>query len=116
MASAINKQQKSIVDLSGIVKHLGYDIHEVRDGVSRGSNTGSGTSKTPQNYTGNISELWEEIDELFEKKNGEKRSMARLYPMVAEEIRTLVTNHKKGVAIGESTIRNFHKKLTKKIH
>ena len=38
--------------------------------------------------------------------------MARLYPMVAEEIRTLVTNHKKGVAIGESTIRNFHKKDT----
>ena len=39
--------------------------------------------------------------------------MARLYPKVAEEIRTLVINHKKGVAISDATVRNFHKKLTK---
>src|SRR6185369_8692672 len=96
------------------LKHLGYDIREVRDGVAKSSNAGSGTSKTPQNYTGTILELWEEIDALFDgKKRVEKRFMARLYPKVAEEIRTLVINHKKGVAISEATIRNFHKKLTK---
>ena len=96
------------------MKHLGYDIRKVRDGVARSSNAGSGTSKTPQNYTGTIFELWEEIDALFdEKKRIEKRSMARLYPKVAEEIREIVIKHKKGVAISDATIRNFHKKLTK---
>ncbi|CAG8693968.1 1555_t:CDS:1, partial [Ambispora gerdemannii] len=85
-----------------------------RDGVTRSSNAGSDTSKTPQNYTGTIFKLWEEIDTLFnEKKRVEKRSMARLYPKVAEEIRTLVINHKRGVAISDATIRNFHKKTTK---
>ena len=39
--------------------------------------------------------------------------MARLYPKVAEEIRVLVINHKRGVAISDATIRNFHKKTTK---
>jgi hypothetical protein len=57
MSLAIKKQQKSITDLSETVKHLGYDIREVRDGFARGSNSGSGTSKSPQNYTGNIFEL-----------------------------------------------------------
>ncbi|CAG8645936.1 11374_t:CDS:2, partial [Paraglomus brasilianum] len=62
-------------------KHLGYDIREVRDGVARSSNAGSGISKPPQNYNGTVFELWEEIDALFnEKKRVEKRSMARLYP------------------------------------
>ncbi|CAG8633364.1 6313_t:CDS:1, partial [Diversispora eburnea] len=113
-ALAIKKQQKSIADLSKIVKHLGYDIREVRDGVARSSNAGSGTSKSPQNYTGTIFELWEEIDALFnKKKRTEKRSMARLYPKVAEEIHELVIKHKKGVAISDATVRNFHKKLTK---
>ena len=68
-----------------------------RDGVARSSNARYGTSRTPQTYTGNISELWEELDELFkEKKRVEKRSMARLYPKVAEEIREIVIKHKKG--------------------
>ncbi|RHZ84698.1 hypothetical protein Glove_78g99 [Diversispora epigaea] len=114
MASALKKQQKSISDLSEIVKHLAYDIREVRDGAARSSNVGSGTSKSPQNYTGTIFELWEDIDTLFkEKKTHEKRSMARLYPKVAEEIRDLAIKHKKGVAISDATVRNFHKKLTK---
>ncbi|RHZ85047.1 hypothetical protein Glove_73g10 [Diversispora epigaea] len=90
MASALKKQQKSISDLSEIVKHLAYDIREVRDGAARN------------------------IDTLFkEKKTHEKRSMARLYPKVAEEIRDLAIKHKKGVAISDATVRNFHKKLTK---
>ncbi|CAG8625105.1 9235_t:CDS:2 [Paraglomus brasilianum] len=114
MTVSLKKQQKIISGLSETVKHLGYDIREVRDGVARSSNAGSGTSKTPQNYTGTIFELWEEIDTLFnEKKRVEKRSMARLYPKVAEEIRTLVINHKRGIAISDATIRNFHKKTTK---
>ncbi|RHZ55272.1 hypothetical protein Glove_417g47 [Diversispora epigaea] len=80
----------------------------------RSSNAGSETSKSPQNYTGTIFELWEDIDVLFkEKKNHEKRSMARLYPKVAEEIRDLVIKHKKGIAISDATVRNFHKKITK---
>ena len=109
MSTVLKKQQKSIADLSETVKHLGYDIREVRDGVARSSNAGSGTSKRSQNYTGTIFELWEEIDELFdEKKRVEKRSMARLYPQVAEEIRTLVINHKRGIAISDATIGNFH--------
>ncbi|CAG8656228.1 5211_t:CDS:1 [Ambispora gerdemannii] len=114
MTSSLKKQQKIISGLSETVKHLGYDIREVRDGVARSSNAGSGTSKTPQNYTGTISDLWEDIDILFkEKKTHEKRSMARLYPKVAEEIRELAINHKKGIAISDATVRNFHKKLTK---
>ena len=40
--------------------------------------------------------------------------MARLYPKVAEEIRELVIGHKKGKAISDATVRNFHKKLTKR--
>ncbi|CAG8654493.1 5162_t:CDS:1, partial [Diversispora eburnea] len=81
MTSALKKQQKSISELSEIVKLLGYDIREVRDGGARSSNAGSGTSRSPQNYTGTIFELWEDIDALFkEKKTHEKRSMARLYP------------------------------------
>jgi len=38
------------------------------------------------------------------KKHVEKRSMARLYPKVAEEILTLVINHKR---VSDATIRNF---------
>ncbi|CAG8584802.1 2857_t:CDS:1 [Diversispora eburnea] len=116
MTLALKKQQKSISDLSETVKHLGYDIREVRDGVARSSNMESGTSKSPQNYAGIIFELWEEIDALFnEKKCTEKWSMVRLYPKVAEEIRELVIKHKKGVAISDATIRNFHKKTTKNL-
>ena len=44
MTSTLKKQQKSISDPSETVKHLGYDIREVRDGVARSSNAGSGTS------------------------------------------------------------------------
>ncbi|CAG8609616.1 9526_t:CDS:2 [Ambispora gerdemannii] len=88
MTASLKKQQKIISGLSETVKHLGYDIREVRDGVARSSNAGSGTSKSPQNYTGTISDL-------------------------PEEIRVLVINHKKGIAISDATIRNFHKKLTK---
>ncbi|CAG8648632.1 4247_t:CDS:2, partial [Paraglomus brasilianum] len=81
MTDSLKKQQKIVSGLSETVKHLGYDIREVRDGVARSSNAGSGTSKTPQNYIGTIFELWEEIDALFnEKRRAEKRSMARLYP------------------------------------
>lgn len=60
MTASLKKQQKIISGLSETVKNLGYDIREVRDGVARSSNAGSGT--------GNIFELWEEIDELFKKK------------------------------------------------
>src|SRR6185295_16886214 len=35
MTSALKKQQKSISELSEIVKLLGYDIREVRDGGAR---------------------------------------------------------------------------------
>ncbi|CAG8656037.1 8367_t:CDS:2 [Paraglomus brasilianum] len=52
--------KKSISDISETVKHLGYDIREVRDG--RGSSAGS------QNYTGTIFELWKEIDALFNSR------------------------------------------------
>ena len=62
------KMTSTLKNLSETVKHLGYDIREVRDGVARSSNAGSGTSKTPQTYTGNFSELWEELDELFKEK------------------------------------------------
>src|SRR5438128_10254647 len=90
MTSSLKKQQKIISGLSETVKHLGYDIHEVRDGVARSSNAGSGTSKTPQNYTGTIFNLWEDIDILFkEKKKHATRSMARLYQKVTEEIRQI---------------------------
>ena len=40
--------------------------------------------------------------------------MTRLYPKVAEEIWELVIGHKKGKAISDATVRNFHKKLTKR--
>ncbi|CAG8640241.1 301_t:CDS:1, partial [Diversispora eburnea] len=116
MALALKKQQKSISDLFKTVKYLGYDIREVRDGVARSSNVGSGISKLPQNYTGTIFELWEEIDALLnKKKRTEKWSMARLYLKVAEKIRELIIKHKKGVAISDITVRNFHKKTTKNL-
>ncbi|CAG8579850.1 9765_t:CDS:2 [Ambispora gerdemannii] len=90
MTSALKKQQKSISDLSEIVKHLAYDIREVRDGAARSSNVGSGTSKSPQNYTGTIFELWEDIDTLFKEKK----------------------THESGLWQG-CIQRNFHKKITK---
>jgi len=37
ISSNLKKQQKSISDLSETVKHLGYDIREVRDGVAKSS-------------------------------------------------------------------------------
>ncbi|CAG8673277.1 479_t:CDS:2 [Ambispora gerdemannii] len=92
MTVSLKKQQKIISGLSETVKHLGYDIREVRDGVARSSNAGSGTSKTPQNYTGIIFELWEEIDTLFnEKKRVEKQSMARLYPKTLDALKLWVS-------------------------
>ncbi|CAG8653245.1 7366_t:CDS:1, partial [Diversispora eburnea] len=104
MTSALKKQQKSISELSETVRLLSYDIREVRNRSTRSSNAGSGTSRLPQNYTGTIFELWEEIDTLFnEKKRTEKRSMVRLYSKVAEEIRELVIKHKKGVVISDAT-------------
>ncbi|CAG8599683.1 11968_t:CDS:2 [Diversispora eburnea] len=116
MTSALKKQQKSISDLSEIVKYLAYDIREVRDGTARSSNVRSNTSKSPQNYTSTIFELWEDIDALFkEKKTHEKQSMARLYPKVTEKIWDLVIKHKKGIAISDTTVRNFHKKITKNL-
>lgn len=105
MTSSLKKQQKIISGLSETVKHLGYDIREVRDGVARNSNAGFGTSKTPQNYTGTISDLWEDIDVLLKEKiTHEKRSMARLYPKVAEEIRELATKkHHRPIRNRENT-------------
>ncbi|CAG8614294.1 9935_t:CDS:2 [Ambispora gerdemannii] len=39
-----------------------------------------------QNYTGTISNPWENIDILFkEKKTHEKQSMTRLYPKVSKQ-------------------------------
>ncbi|CAG8565472.1 12545_t:CDS:2 [Acaulospora morrowiae] len=70
MTSILKKQQKIVSDLPKNVRHLGFNIREVRVGVARISNAGSGTSKTPQNYTGTIFEL--------------------LYPKVAEEISEIV--------------------------
>ncbi|CAG8602822.1 16236_t:CDS:2 [Funneliformis caledonium] len=69
------KQQKIISGLSETIKHLGYDIREVRDRVTRSSNAGSDTSKTPQKYTGTIFELWEEIDALFNEKKHVKSGL-----------------------------------------
>ncbi|CAG8646596.1 13507_t:CDS:2 [Acaulospora morrowiae] len=92
MSTVLKKKQKNIADLSKTIKNLGYDIRKVQDGVARSSNTRSSTSKTPQNYTSTIFELWEEIDALFdEKKHFEKWSVAKLYP------------------------RNFRKKTTKNL-
>ncbi|CAG8643705.1 10277_t:CDS:2, partial [Diversispora eburnea] len=94
-----------ISELSETVRLLSYDIHEVQDGGTRSSNAGSGTSRSPQNYTGTIFKLWKEIDTLFnEKKRTEKWSMARLYSKVTEEICELVIKHKKGVAISDATV------------
>jgi hypothetical protein len=39
-STALKKQQKSIADLSETVKHFGYGIREVRDGVARRENRG----------------------------------------------------------------------------
>jgi len=39
--------------MSETVKHLRYDMRVVRDGVGRGSNAGSSTSKTPQTLFSN---------------------------------------------------------------
>ncbi|CAG8669838.1 8568_t:CDS:2, partial [Ambispora gerdemannii] len=41
--------KKNITDLSETVRFLGYDTREVRDGVTRGSNTGSRGMRTKNN-------------------------------------------------------------------
>ncbi|CAG8504608.1 639_t:CDS:2 [Acaulospora morrowiae] len=97
------KTTKIIPDLSETVKLLGYDIREVRDRVAS-SNAGSSTSKSPQNYTGIISDPQDGIDAQFKKKKThEKRSKAREFAI----------NHKREIVICDSTVRNFHKKLNK---
>ncbi|CAG8643499.1 6934_t:CDS:1, partial [Paraglomus occultum] len=97
--------QKIISGLSETVKHLGYDIREVRDGVARSSNAGPGTSKTPENYTGTISDLWEDIDALFkEKKSGLWQGCIQRWPRKSGN---LLSTIRRGLR------SNFHKKLTK---